>query len=266
MNKVLQINVGGISFTIDDDAYRKLDAYLHELELHFKYSDSSEEILSDIEARLAELLTDRLRGREIISVADVLATIKIMGKPNQFEDAFIESEPRHRSWDLKTGRKLYRDPENKVIGGVCSGLAAYFGVEDPIWVRLAFVLVFFTLGFGMLLYIILWVMVPEAKTAGDRLAMMGEPANVHNISRMIERGIDDLSETLKDNWNEFKSKKKSDHTAGVHSVRDSGKSWLLALILLPLRIIRWLVKGLLGLMRGIARRRAGYYYEKHPFV
>ncbi|MDX1477997.1 MAG: PspC domain-containing protein [Saprospiraceae bacterium] len=210
MNKVLQINVGGIPFTIDDDAYRKLSTYLDELETHFKYSDSSHEILSDIEARLAELLTERLKGRDIVNIADVLATIKIMGNPNEFDDAYIESEPRSggRPWDVKTGKKLFRDPDNQVIGGVCSGLAAYFGIEDPIWVRLAFVIIFFTMGFGMLLYIIMWIMVPEAKTAGDRLAMMGEPANVQNIAKMIERGIDDLSETIKDNWNDLKSKKK----------------------------------------------------------
>ena len=136
MNKVLQINVGGISFTIDDDAFRKLDAYLLELETHFKYSDSSEEILSDIEARLAELLTDRLRGREILNIADVLATVKIMGHPSEFDDEFVGNKAKDSGpWDVKTGKRLFRDTENKVFGGVCSGLAAYFGIQDPVWVR-----------------------------------------------------------------------------------------------------------------------------------
>ena len=266
MNKVLQINVGGISFTIDDDAFRKLDAYLNELELHFKYSDSSEEILGDIEARLAELLTDRLRGREIVNLADVLATIKVMGKPNQFEDEFIESEPRSRgAWDIKTGKKLFRDGDNKVIGGVCSGVAAYLGIEDPVWVRLAFALMFFA-GFGTLAYIVLWVVVPEAKTAGDRLAMMGEPANVHNISKMIERGIDDLSETIKDNWEGFKSKKKSEDHTGVHSMQYSGKNWFFVALKVPFVILRYLLIALIKVIRSLSTKRSQYYYEKHPFV
>ena len=124
----------------------------------------------------------------------------------------------------------------------------------------------FFAGFGTLAYIVLWVVVPEAKTAGDRLAMMGEPANVHNIAKMIERGIDDLSETIKGNWKEFKSKKKSDDHEGVHSMRYSGKNWLLGALKVPFVILRYLFKALIKVIRSLSTKRSRYYYEKHPFV
>ena len=221
MNKTFQINLGGIAFAIDDDAYRRLDLYMHELEEHFAHSDSRDEIIADIEARLAELLTEQLRGREIVSLHDIANAIKIMGSPSDFEDEPVTNQSERRSsgrgyesrekaaWDIKTGKRLFRDPDNKVIGGVCSGLAAYFGVEDPLWMRVAFVILFFTFGVGPLAYIIAWIMIPEAKTASDRLAMMGHPANVRNIADMVEKGLDDLSDSLKDNWEGFK--KKSNH-------------------------------------------------------
>jgi phage shock protein PspC (stress-responsive transcriptional regulator) len=217
MNKTSQINLGGIAFNIDDDAYRRLDLYMHELEEHFAQSESRDEIIADIEARLAELLRDHLRGRDIVSLHDVANAIKIMGSPGDFDDEPAtgptyrredhgEYESKEKStWDIKTGKRLFRDPDNKVIGGVCSGMAAYFGVEDPLWVRIGFVILFFTFGFGPLAYIIAWILIPEAKTASDRLAMMGHPANVRNIADMIEKGLDDLSDSIKD-WDGFKKK------------------------------------------------------------
>jgi len=218
MNKTTQINLGGISFTIDDGAFRRLDLYLHELEAHFEYSDSRGEIIADIEARLAELLTEKLRGREIVTLKDVADAIKIMGAPSDIDDEPVTNQSNNRNqgsrdpWDIKTGKKLFRNPDDKVVAGVCSGLAAYFGIEDAIWVRLTFVLASVTVGFGLIIYIAAWILVPEAKTAGDRLAMMGHSANAKNIAGMIERGLDDLSDTLKDNWESI-TKKKSDENS-----------------------------------------------------
>ena len=215
MNKTIQINLGGVSLTIDDDAYRRLDLYMHELEQHFAQSASRDEIIADIEARLAELLTEVLRGRSIVTLQDVAYAVKVMGSPSDFDDEPMTDQThsgpsRKRSaegpWDIRTGKRLFRDPEDKVIGGVCSGLAAFLGIEDPLWVRAAFVVIFFTAGFGLLAYIIAWALIPEAKTAGDRLAMEGHPANVKNIANMIDRGLDDLSETIKDKWGDFKKK------------------------------------------------------------
>ena len=170
MNKTIQINLGGIAFTINDDAYRRLDLYLHELEDYFGHSESRDEIIADIEARLAEILHDRLKGRSIVDLQDIAQAVKIMGSPGEFDDEPLgesytssRSERRKGSWDIKTGKKLFRDPDDKVIGGVCSGLSAYLGIDDPIWMRILFVVIFITGGAGLLAYIILWALIPEAK-------------------------------------------------------------------------------------------------------
>ncbi len=231
MNKTTQINLGGISFTIDEDAFRRLDLYLHELEAHFEYSDSRGEIITDIEARLAELLTEKLRGRDIVTIKDVADAVKIMGAPSDIDDEPVTNQSNRQShqgkgsWDIKTGKRLFRDPEDKVVAGVCSGLAAYFGIDDPIWVRLAFVFASVTVGFGLIIYIAAWILVPEARTAGDRLSMMGHSANAKNIAGMIERGLDDLSDTLKENWESITKKKSKDNSRKFfvqkpHSIRN----------------------------------------------
>ena len=233
MNKTIQINLGGMPFTLDDNAYRRLDLYLHELKEYFSQSENAGEIMTDIEARLAELLSERLRGRRIVDLKDIADTIRIMGRPGEFEnDPTPETAPAggtaeksgDSTWDLKTGKRLFRDPNDKVLGGVCSGLAAYFGIQDPIWVRLAFVIVSLTVGFGVLVYLLIWILVPEAKTAADRLAMRGEKANVQNIANMIERGLDDIGDTIKDNWEGIRSKKKrSSNSERTDPGRESGE-------------------------------------------
>jgi phage shock protein PspC (stress-responsive transcriptional regulator) len=226
MNKTTQINLGGISFTIDEDAFRRLDLYLSELEEQFEYSESRNEIISDIEARLAELLSEKLRGRDIVTIKDVADAVKIMGAPRDIDDEPM-TDQTHRmnektgsTWDIKTGKRLFRDPDDKVIAGVCSGVAAYLGISDPIWVRLGFVLTSVTVGFGLILYIAAWILVPEARTAGDRLAMNGHSANAKNIADMIERGLDDLSDTIKDNWGHI-TKKKSNRNSRKFFMQNS---------------------------------------------
>ncbi len=217
MKKVLHINLGGIPFTINDDAYRRLDGYLLELEKYFSGSESRQEILSDIESRISELFTEILGPRKIIEDEDVVSVIRVMGTTSEFGEDPGTTGNGKRPWDIRTGKRFFRDPDDKVLGGVCSGLAAYFGVREVIWVRLAFVLLAMTAGFSIVAYIVIWALVPEAKNAADRLAMSGEQANVQNIARMVERGIEDLSSTIKDNWKDWRSKKKSRHK-GTHIV------------------------------------------------
>ncbi len=206
MNKVIHINLGGMPFIIDEDAYEALRDYLAAIHSHFRNSEGYEEITADIEARLAELFRESMGHRQIVTMKDVQEAIRIMGTPEVFEaegesaaegDAAPSgkqdagAQPRWR-----TGRRLFRDPDDQVLGGVCSGLAAYLGIEDPIWVRLAFVLFTLSGGFGIPLYIILWIIVPEAKTASDRLAMRGEPINVSNIGKIIEEEMSQLSKRV----------------------------------------------------------------------
>ncbi|HMQ47069.1 MAG TPA: PspC domain-containing protein [Saprospiraceae bacterium] len=211
MNKVHYINLGGYPFSIDDDAYEHLSRYLDAIHRHFEKSEGYEEITSDIESRMAELFQEQLGSRQIVTIRDVKDAITIMGTPEDFgaepmADAPFE-EARQRK-GIKTGKRLFRNPDDEMIGGVCSGIAAYLGIQDPLWVRLAFVIFVISGGFGIPAYFILWAIVPKAETAGDRLAMRGEPINVSNIGKIIEEEIENISEKVNELGNELGSKKK----------------------------------------------------------
>ena len=204
MNKILNINLGGHPISIDEDAYQYLDRYIDTLEKHFKNSEGRDEIIEDIETRLAELMIQNLKGGKIVSLDNVKATIEAMGTPEEFDADFEsgEEEPRKKSrrksrdddYYIRPGKRLFRDPENKVIAGVCSGLSSYLGIKDPIWMRLLFVLIFLTMGFGVLVYIIMWAAIPKAKSAADRLEMEGEPINIDSIARKVEEELEELGE------------------------------------------------------------------------
>lgn len=200
MNKVIQVNLAGLPFTFDDDAYEKLDDYLDALNGYFRGSVGGSDIMHDIEARLSELFSQNLKGRSIVTLSDVSAAISTLGTPEQLS-GFSESEPEEepeveerafnysrKSGYSRYGKKLMRDPENKRIAGICSGLSAYFGIEDPLWIRIAFVIsIFASGGITIPLYIALWIALPEAIFAKDRLAMRGEPIDIDNISAQVER-------------------------------------------------------------------------------
>ncbi len=208
MNKVLNINLGGIPFIIDEEAYEYLSNYLQSIKKHFSFSESKEEIMYDIEMRMAELFQERLKARQIITFNELEGVIKIMGKPEDFGGEPIEdirSDFREKRQEnnynykyVKPGKKLYRDEDNKIIGGVGSGLSIYFGIEDPIWIRGLFAILI-CLGVGVLPYLFFWICVPKAVTSSDKLAMKGEPINIDNIAKKVEEEIDSLTRTI----NEF---------------------------------------------------------------
>jgi len=213
MNKIHYINVGGYPFSIDEDAYRILDEYMSSLDRHFSKSEGHNEIMQDIEARIAELLQESLGGERIVQRAVVDKVVGIMGTPEHIAgseeaaQAFSSGSGEQRYY---TGKRLYRDPYDKKIGGVCSGIAHYFGIEDPTWVRVAFV--FFGLwGFGILLYLILMVLVSEAVSPSERLAMKGKPINIQNIADKFEEEFDDFSDRVsewKEKWSQKRRRKK----------------------------------------------------------
>ena len=212
MNKVQHINLGGVPFTIDEGAFEHLSAYLETIHRHFHASEGYGEITADIEARMAELFQESLAGqRTIITLRDVKDAIVIMGTPEDFGAEPIEERaiPRaEQEGDYRPGKRLFRNPDDEVLGGVCSGIAAYFGIQDPLWIRLLFVIITVSGGFGIPAYIILWAVVPKAKTAGDRLAMRGEPINVSNIGKIVEEEFSHLSHKVQEFGNELGSKKK----------------------------------------------------------
>lgn len=234
MNKVLNINLGGYALTIDDDAYEYLSSYLDNLRRRFSESEGRDEILRDIESRLGELISGSMGNRTIVMLPDVEAAIGIMGKPEDFGAEPIETRRtanagKKSGGSIRTGRRLFRDEEDKVVSGVCSGLAAYFGIADPVWVRLVFVLLtFLSAGFWIPAYFLLLILVPPAKTAADRLAMRGEKINVDNIAREIEEGFDRLG-------NEFSGKKNDERR--VNSAVASGVSAIGQLFAFAVRFV-----------------------------
>jgi phage shock protein PspC (stress-responsive transcriptional regulator) len=188
MKKSIKINLGGLVLHVDDDAYDLLRSYLDQIQLRFSQVPGESEILNDIETRMAELFQEKLvPGKEVISLDDAKEVIEIMGKPEEIGEAGEEEAgptipPPFRS----RGRRMYRDPSNQRIAGVCSGLAAYFKM-DPLFVRILFVVFTLAYGAGILIYFVLWAGVPEARTASEKLEMYGEPVNVYNIERQVRQ-------------------------------------------------------------------------------
>lgn len=216
MNKTFNINLGSYPFAIDEDAYNYIQNYLDTIRRHFSTSDGCDEILYDIEVRMAELFAEHLKGRAIISMKEVDEVIMIMGKPEDFgaepmseQHSYSSTRGRRSDTKINTGKRLFRDPEDKKVAGVCSGISAYFGIEDPLWVRLLFALLFFT-GTGVITYIVLWALVPEASTTSDKLAMRGEPATIENIAKVVETELSELGDKINEWSKDLGSKKKND--------------------------------------------------------
>lgn len=230
MNKTVTINISGIIFHIEEDAYERLSKYLNTIKSYFKDSDGRDEIMADIEARIAELLREKVSNvKQVVMMNDVDHVISVMGKPEDYtgeasdegdtgrentssatnEDDFIDFSKKKR-------RRVFRDPDDKVIGGVCSGIASYFDF-DPLWLRLG--LVGFTLlgGAGILIYIILWIVIPIAKTTAEKLEMRGEKVNINNIKKTVEEEMGNLKQKAKDFEKEVKNFSSPENRAKVRT-------------------------------------------------
>lgn len=200
MNKTVNINLAGIFFHIDEDAYLKLQRYLEAIKRSFTDSQGRSEIIADIEARIAELFNERIENdRQVIRIKEVDEIITIMGQPEDYlvDDEIFEDGPKSSYKSSEPSKKLYRDTDNSYVGGVSSGLGHYFGI-DAIWIRLAWIILVTAAGTGILLYILLWILVPEAKTTAEKIIMTGEPVNISNIEKKIRDGFDNVSETVGD--------------------------------------------------------------------
>ncbi|MEO9511526.1 MAG: PspC domain-containing protein [Flavobacteriaceae bacterium] len=200
MNKTVNINLANTLFHIDDEAYNKLRRYLESIKRSFSGTAGSDEIIADIEARVAELFLEKMENdRQVITQKEVDEVINIMGQPEDYmvdEDIF-EDEPRKTSdQESRKSKKLYRNIDQKYIGGVCSGLEYYLGF-DALWIRLIFILLAVFTGFGLIAYILLWILVPEAATTSQKLDMRGEPINISNIERKVKEGFDDVADKVK---------------------------------------------------------------------
>lgn len=200
MNKTININIGGRIFNMEENAYRLLEEYLKALKTYFATRESGEEILADIEARIAELFDERMTpAKQVVVEKDVKEVITIMGQPQDYMDAEEDAEEEERARDDRRGprRRVYRDPDDKVIFGVCSGISAYLG-WDPIVLRGLFVIALLLYGTGPLLYVILAIIIPKATTTAEKLRMRGEPVNVDNISKKVRESFRGVKEDVDD--------------------------------------------------------------------
>jgi len=198
MKKTLSVNLGGSVYHIDEDAYQELMDYLQEVKSHLGNDASSSEVLIDIEQRISELFGEWMKGRrEVITASDVQKVISILGRPEQFDneasEATEDAEPQaagpkyERRTEERYGsahRRLYRDTENSMLGGVCSGFAAYLNVS-VVLIRLIYLCLIFFGGTGFLFYFLCWIIVPEARTAAQRLEMQGEDVTIENIEKKV---------------------------------------------------------------------------------
>lgn len=200
MNKTININLGGIFFHIDETAYNKLKRYLDAIRRSLSDDPQGrDEIITDIEARISELLSERVKdARQVVSESDIDEVIAVMGQPEDYMvDEELFTDESGKSYTSKsTSKKLFRDGEDKFLGGVSSGMAHYLGV-DVIWIRLAWLILAFGTGFGFILYPVLWILLPEAKTTAEKLQMEGEPVNITNIERKIRQEFEEASERVK---------------------------------------------------------------------
>lgn len=198
MNKTVNINIGGLFFHIDEDAFQKLSRYFDAIKRSLSNSSGKDEIMKDIEMRVAELFTDRQKSdKHVINLKDVDEVVAVMGQPEDYR-IDDDSDNTQTNFASTTGRKkLYRDKDKGLVGGVCTGLGHYFGV-DAVWIKILFVvLVLAGFGTGILAYLILWIVTPAALTTSEKLEMTGEPVNISNIEKKVREEFESVSNKIK---------------------------------------------------------------------
>ena len=203
MNRTITMNLSGIIFHIEEDAYEKLNKYLSTIRGYFNTTEGRDEIMGDIESRIAEMLQEKVsQAKQAVLLADVESVIAVMGKPEDFaaDNEQKETQPKQETVYEPRYRRLFRDPDDKLVGGVCSGISNYFDI-DPIWIRLAFAIALFVFGSGFLLYLILWCIIPVAKTTAEKLQMRGEKVDINNIGKAVHEEFNDVKKRV-NRWGE----------------------------------------------------------------
>lgn len=191
MKVTVNINLGGYAFNVDDDAYERLRQYMKSLEKEFSGEPGASEIMSDIEGRISELFKARLNAyKQVITMKDVEEVMGILGSPEVISGGEPGGEVPPRSQ-----RRMYRDPDRRVFGGVCAGISAYLD-WDPLILRIIFALLIFAGGFGLGLYLILWIVLPEAKTTAQKLEMRGDPVTIDNIKDSVRQEFDTVKKKM----------------------------------------------------------------------
>jgi phage shock protein PspC (stress-responsive transcriptional regulator) len=220
MNKTVTINISGIFFHIDEKAYEILNDYLETLKQHFASTESGDEILQDIETRISEILQSKLdEKKQVILEEDVAEVIAILGKPKDISDNSGSETSKNEQTFHGRKRRLYRDGDDKVFGGVCSGLGYYFDL-DPLWFRLAFLISLFVFGSSILIYLILWIIIPKATTTEDRLEMKRSKYTVEDIEKNVKEEFGEIKERFKNFKHSAKRRSRSEAREFRRKMRD----------------------------------------------
>ncbi len=198
MNKTIIINISGVIFHIEEDAYQLLKSYMDDIKRHFGNYKDSFEIVSDIEGRVAEMFSEQLLAdkKQVIVIADVTQVTTRMGKPADFEPDDNENEYTDSNEPTASTKKLFRDTEDRFIGGVCSGIGHYFSIEAK-WVRVSFIVLLIFAGFGVLPYVLLWIVMPRAITRAEKMEMKGEKINLQSFQKNIEDELNAVKANFK---------------------------------------------------------------------
>ena len=216
MNKTVNINLAGTLFHIDENAFGKLQRYLAAIKKSLSDPQGTDEIIKDIEARIAELFTEKLESStQVVTVKELDEVIAVMGQPEDYmvDEEIFEDAPKRSRRSRSSHKQLFRDVDNKVVAGVSSGLSYYLGI-DAVWVRLFWVLLcIFSSGIFILIYILLWIIVPAAVSTSEKLKMQGDAINISNIEKKFKEGYETVSEKVKNvDYDKYGEKVKSGFT------------------------------------------------------
>jgi len=192
MNKTVSINLNGLLFNLEEAAYDKLSAYLTAIRRYFEHTEGRDEMLRDVEARIAELFTEKLKNKQVILLSEVEEIIAVLGQPEEYADSPEPEEANQRPMESSDPRRLFRDPDEAMLAGVCSGIGYFFGI-DPVWLRIAFLVAFFFGGSGLILYLILWIAMPKANTRSEKLQMRGQPVTLETLEKGVKEEIDRIN-------------------------------------------------------------------------
>ena len=197
MKKTINVAIGGCSFTIDDDAYNTLSNYLDRFKAALDNSSTSSDVMDELEVRIADLLKGKLGSREVVDMKMAQDVIGALGYPEGYKEAESQSDgasgeatgsqdgPDCSRCNERSVRKLFRDPDDKKIAGVCSGLALFLGV-DVVLIRIIFLVALLCGSAGGWIYLVIWIAAPEARTAAEKCELRGIPATAENIRRFTE--------------------------------------------------------------------------------
>ncbi|MBN1820122.1 MAG: PspC domain-containing protein [Prolixibacteraceae bacterium] len=257
MKKTFTINIAGTVFYIEEDAYEKLQNYILKLKQHFGAGEEGNEIISDIEARIAELFSEKSDDKKtVVTMAWVDEVIEVMGTPEDIMEAEVEDDEEPVS--AKRKRRLYRDPDHRVIGGVCGGLGAYFNM-DPVILRIIFVVLFLINGIGLIAYLILWIAVPKALNTAQRLEMRGQEVTVSNIQKSIKEEVKEVKESYQ------KFKESDGYNKGKQGVSQFGEfvytffKVILKIIVVIIGVVL-ILSGFLGLLGFVSSLIVGHSF------